>query len=160
MIVLFGRAWAGSETPTLMYTSTSRYMPRRHRGRYRKDKGGIKGVSTGLSGLRRTHKDPLGILAGTSTLARFANSWTRGKFFVAWQRPLNAAALGTIQALDKVNIASFMHDHAPMHKMEGSRLTRPPYPTDEPGILPSTICWPYAMHWAVASSSVAYRPVE
>ena len=92
--------------------------------------------------LRWAYKDPLGILAGASTLARFATSWARGKFLVVWQRSLNAAAFGTIQALDKVNIASFMHDNAPMHKMDRSWLTRPLHPTDEPGILPSTICWP------------------
>ena len=125
-----------------------------------KDKESIEGVSNGLSGLRRTHEDPCGILAGASTLARFATSWAWGEFVVVWQRSLNAAALGTIQALDTVIIASFMHDNAPMHKMDWSWLTRLLHPTDEPGILPSTICWPYAMHWAVASSSVAYRPVE
>jgi hypothetical protein len=160
MIVLFGRAWASSG-PRRRYTH-----PRlgASQGGTEDDNGRTKDVSkevsNGFSRLRRTHKDPLGVLAGASTLARFALSWARGEFLVGWQRSLNAAALGTVQALDTVTIASFMHDNAPMHKMEGSRLTRPLHPTDEPGILPSTICWPYAMHWAVASSSVAYRPVE
>lgn len=68
--------------------------------------------------LHRAHKDPLSILAGASTLARCATSRAWGKFLIVWQRSLNAAALGTIQAVDKVNRAGFVHGNAPMHKID------------------------------------------
>ena len=72
--------------------------------------------------LHRAYKDPLSILAGASTLARCATAWAWGKFLVVRQRSLDAAALGTIQAVDKANRAGFVHGNAPMHKIDERRI--------------------------------------
>ena len=84
--------------------------------------GSVGGGRKGVSRLRRAHKDPLGILAGASTLDRFATSWARGKLHLIGQRLLNAAALGTIQAVDMANIACLVHNCASIGGMGRMRI--------------------------------------
>ena len=63
--------------------------------------------------MRQTYHDPGGILVSASILTRFATARTRWKFNVVWQRMLDATAHRTIQSVDMVNIAGFMHDDPP-----------------------------------------------
>src|SRR6185295_10027675 len=71
------------------------------------------GRDSAVNHMRQTHHDPDGILARASTLAGFATAWARWKFNVVWQRLLDAAAHGTIQAMDMVNVTGFMHGSPP-----------------------------------------------
>jgi hypothetical protein len=87
-----------------------------------------------VSRLCRTHQEPIGILAGTSALARCATSRARREGFVYWHRAFDAAALGTIQAMDKANSASFMHDR-PEHTHRSSQYDLFP-PRQQPLLLP------------------------
>src|SRR5262245_30443251 len=56
------------------------------------------------------HQDPVSILARASAIAPFATPRARREGLVDWHRAFDAATLGTIQAMDKANSASFMHD--------------------------------------------------
>ena len=82
----------------------------------------MRGRDSAVNHLRRTHKDPVGILASASNPARFAAAWARGKFNVVWDRSLDAAAHGTIHAGDMVNIAGFRHDSPPTQKVDDGLL--------------------------------------
>ena len=57
----------------------------------------------------RPHELPGRILARAFPCCCFATARARGKFHVVWQRPLDAAAFGTIQTVEMINLTRFMH---------------------------------------------------
>ena len=63
--------------------------------------------------LRRPYELPGRILARAFPCGCFATARARGNFHVVWQRPLDAAAFGTIQTMEMIKLTGFMHGSLP-----------------------------------------------